>query len=71
MTDEIDLAFNEQESSIERAVANRKKEEKLKPIGECHYCGEPFINNPDRLFCGSGCEKAYAREQFLISQNRY
>jgi len=67
MVDEVDLAFEEQEAFIRYAMVNRKKESNLKPIGECHYCGEPFTNNLDRLFCSPNCEKAYVKEQKLIA----
>jgi len=71
MSDQADLAFNEQESVIENALAYRKKEVRLKPIGECYYCGKPFTSNIDRLFCNSTCEKNYMKEQELIKQNRF
>jgi hypothetical protein len=70
MADEADLAFDEQEANIKLAIANSKKESiKLKPIGECHYCGEPFTGNLNRLFCNPSCEKAFVKEQELMRQN--
>jgi len=66
MVDEADLAFEEQEAFIKYSMANRKKENSLKPIGECYYCGEPFTNKLDRLFCSPKCEKAYMKEQELL-----
>jgi hypothetical protein len=72
MADEADLAFNEQETNIKFAIAFSKKENiKLKPIGECHYCGEPFTSNLNKLFCNPSCEKSYIKEQELIRQNSF
>ena len=47
----------DQTDFVEESVRNltiqaiRSKGRELHPVGECHWCGEPFEKDSKRLFC--------------------
>lgn len=70
MTDIADESFKQIEQFINDGINLKKPENKLKPIGECHYCGEPFTSRDlNKLFCSNIHAEEYEREEFLRKQN--
>ena len=61
MADEVDIAQAQNEKAMEAILQYRKPIAKIHPIGECHFCSEPFEDGSLKLFCDSNCAKAYDR----------
>lgn len=56
--DLVDEAFVEEQNYISGALkGSKKKNYKLMPKGECHYCSEEI--EKDKLFCNSDCATNY------------
>jgi hypothetical protein len=65
MADEADLAFDSEQRHLSMALAaQRKRTSALRPIGECHHCGNDE-GVADRLFCDAECASDWEYEDSL------
>lgn len=69
MADEADLANEQADRWLERALSAATSGPRLAPKGSCYFCDEPFdAASPDaakRLFCDADCSADYEREKRL------
>lgn len=61
MADDIDRANEQAQGQLEAALAHRKPVPNIKPMGECHWCGEEFEKDSLKLFCDGGCATRFNR----------
>jgi hypothetical protein len=59
MADEIDMANEQAQMILDRALAYRKPVPSIHPVGQCHWCEEDLEGL--KLFCGSDCATRYNR----------
>ena len=65
MADEADLAFDSEHRHLTMALAaQRSRGAALRPVGQCHHCGEPSAV-AERLFCDTDCAADWEYEAAL------
>lgn len=69
-SDVIDRATLEEGRIIAQAIEKQRSGRKpgLTPIGECHFCYQPFGEDDKRLFCDGDCASDHERLSFQQSQ---
>ena len=63
MADEVDLAQDQIEASLNNAIRAAARAPRLKADGHCHNCTAPIAYG---LFCDALCREDYEREQEII-----
>lgn len=58
MSDLVDDCANECEAFVAEGISKQKNNNRLLPIGYCHYCNEK-LSNSSMLFCDSACKEDY------------
>ena len=64
MADEVDLAQDQIEASLNNAIRAAARAPRLKADGHCHNCTAPVPAG--LLFCDSLCREDYEREAEII-----
>jgi hypothetical protein len=62
MADEADIAQIQNEIVEREALKYRRPINTIAPIGECHWCGEPFEADSLKLFCNGVCAGLHDRK---------
>lgn len=58
MSDLVDDCANECDAFVAEGILKQKNNNRLLPIGYCHYCNEKLFNST-MLFCDNGCREDY------------
>ena len=59
--DDIDRANEQAQMILDHNLSVRNPVGKIRPIGECHWCGEQFEDSSLKLFCNSDHAKLHHR----------
>jgi hypothetical protein len=63
MADEVDIAQIQNELAQEALLQQRRPVSDIHPIGECHFCAEPFDPDSLKLFCDGVCATNHDRRK--------
>ena len=64
MTDVIDATDDVENRLLNlRIQAAQNYKSDLRPTGKCHWCDEPFVDSPNKLFCDSECALDHERHK--------
>jgi hypothetical protein len=69
--DILDQASDMQEKAVSQAIQairNSANHRELYPKGVCHWCDEPFSDEPERLFCDEDCSGDYQKHKRMTQR---